>query len=232
MKRIRIIGLALVAVLALSAVVASAASAALPEFVASKFPVKFTLTSGAGLLETVGGRQVKCTSDSGSGEILNAKETKNTVVKFKGCTAKGPFGTLECQSGSTKGEIVTKKVKGLLVYDNKAEKKAAILGEGEETGAFFAEFTCTGVLVEEKMKVKGNALGLITPVNTKSTLLKISATMSKGKPTDLAYETDAGVKGTAKTETKGEGSEAFGYEESGLEGTEDLIPAESIEVKA
>ena len=57
MHRLRTTGLALMAVIALSALAAASASAALPEFVptAGKFPVKFTDTSGAGTLETVKG---------------------------------------------------------------------------------------------------------------------------------------------------------------------------------
>jgi len=240
MKRIKIMGLAIVAVFALSAGLASVASAALPEFSpeGGSFPVAFTVTSGPGTLATVGGREVHCTSDQGSGEISSAKVVKNVITRFLGCTASGPFGTkLSCKSSKAteEGEIETLKVIGNLVYDTtktqkeKGEKgKAALVGEPQE-GGLYTKFECGGL---QTIEVKGTSLGLITPVNTKTKLLTVEAKLSSGKPVDSEWEMTNGALLTVKTETKGSGFENFGFEESGLEGKEDLLPTVNVEVKA
>jgi hypothetical protein len=174
MKRMRIIGLALVAVFALTAVMASAASAELPEFQQKGKPLtknlKFTSKSGVSILKTAAG-SIECASDTNNGEIDTKveKDSKHVtvIVKFKKC--KSALG--ECKSGTTKGEIVTNKLVGWLFYINPVTKEVGIWFKAL-TGNRFAVFTCgtTKIEVESVEKVEsGSCLaGRATPVNTES----------------------------------------------------------------
>lgn len=238
MRRFRIIGLALVAVFAMSAVAVSSASAALPEFVPAngKFPVPAKFTSGAGTLETEKGHTVKCKADSGAGEIASAKLIDAIIIKFTGCTTSVPIlGTVECKTaGAGAGVIETNKLSAKPVYDNETKTAVALLVANEKEGAagLYAEFKCENSLIKETIKVKGSTLILITPLNTATKLFKTSAKQTKGKPEDSSYWNEANEFVTDKTETKGEGTEAFGYEPSGAEGTGDLLTETEVTLKA
>ena len=73
MNRLKLIGSALVVVVALSAIAVSGASAALPEF-SSTFPNTFKSKGGAATFEQKGGlAPVSATSSEGKGEITSAK---------------------------------------------------------------------------------------------------------------------------------------------------------------
>jgi hypothetical protein len=234
MRRIRIIGLALVAVFALAAVAAATASAAAPEFVPAngKFPVSVKFTSGAGTLEAEGGHTVSCKHDSGAGTIENAKTIAKAVIKFTGCTT-NIIGEDECKTaGKAKGEIVTNTLAAKLVFDNKEKTSVALLAANEKGPAeLYAEFECLGL---ETIKVKGSVLLLVTTLNTSTNLIKTSAKQTGGKPEDTSYWNEAGTELlTDKMETKGEGFLAFGYVESGISGTGDILPeGTNVEVKS
>ncbi len=108
MKYLKIMGLALVAALALSVV--ASASAAEPELVkkggGAVVKKKFK-GEGKGttfVLETVAGHKITCTSLSAEGEIVSATEATQTVT-FKGCTAEG---ITAYTSGSPEGDILVK----------------------------------------------------------------------------------------------------------------------------
>jgi len=104
MQRTRILGLALVATMAIAAVAAASALAAAPEFK----PASGTLTvkSGTGKLEVKGATfGITCKSDKGSGSITGAK-TSTFTVDFEGCTTLG--GLVKCNSkGDAAGIILT-----------------------------------------------------------------------------------------------------------------------------
>ena len=215
--RIRMIGLALVAVFAMAAIVASAASAALPEQVPAAG--KFTGTSGASTFETKSGEKVKCSSDAIAGEITGAKTSKSTIT-FKGCEA---FG-LKCNSsGAGSGEIVL-NVTGELVYIMKSTKEVGLLN------TLSAELTikCSAF---QTLKVKGSTLCPITPVNTKATKYKVVCKETKGVQEPVNYEPGSELIKAPITETKGEGLKSFAFEQSGLTGTDELTLPEG-EIKA
>jgi hypothetical protein len=222
MERIRVIGLALVAAFAFSAIGAAAAQAELPEYsVPGAFPKEFlSAVTGEGKLVTVGGREIKCANGgAGEGKIVNAKEANKTVVRFKGCTAKGPFGEkVPCKStGAATEEIVTKLLDSLLVYLKLLEKPVGVVLLPEESGGLFAEFKCEAGLVKETIKVKGTTIGEVdSALNTKAKEQKLEFEQSGGKQKWLKYfEGDTEVTPEVNL-TKGEGSEAFGYEESAV----------------
>jgi len=215
--RIRMIGLALVAMFAMSAIVASAASAALPEQVPATG--KFTGTSGASTFETLKEEKVKCTSDAITGEITGAKSSKATIT-FKGCEGLG----LKCNSeGAGSGEIVL-KVTGELVYIMKSTKEVGLINTLEKE----LTIKCTAF---QTLKVKGSTLCPITPVNTKTTKYKVVCKMTKGMQEPANYEPGSELIIAPFTETKGEGLKKFAFEQSGLTGTDELTLPEG-EIKA
>src|ERR1700691_6445797 len=102
----------LVAVLAFSAIVASAASAAKPEF-KPEGAHKFTSKNGAATLEVVDGEKVTCTGGTGTGETSGKKALKKVTLSLTGCSTK--VGGLKVSCG-TSGTITTKELEGQLEY--------------------------------------------------------------------------------------------------------------------
>jgi len=170
MRRIRIVGLCLVAIFAVSALVASAASAALPEngifntktkkveplTAEQKIPFKSTGTES----KLEGGVVIECEKDSSKGTLLGPKGTVKLKVEYHGCTA--PSITSSCQKAPTKpGVITTELLKGELKYAS--EKSGGPLHVVNrlvpESKPQFAKFTCgpkkeltvivTGVILTE-----------------------------------------------------------------------------------
>ena len=170
MKRIRIVGLALVAVFAMS-VVASTASAAGPVFytkaeLGSVAPthVKFTATIGAAFLEGQKSKsKISCEDTAGSGagavgETVSAKVAENNVTTFTKCKT----GELPCTSaGSPEGTIVTKTLKAFL-GDVALGKTAGerLYSQSEGRGGKLAEFECGAGIV--KVVVTGSVIGSLS----------------------------------------------------------------------
>jgi hypothetical protein len=170
MKRIRITGLCLVAIFAMS-VVASSASAA-PVFytkaelgATAPTHVKFTATIGAAFLESQESKsKVSCKDEVGTGagatgETVSAKVTENNVTKFTGCES----ASLKCSSaGQAEGVIVTNALKGWL-GDVVAGKTAGVRlysqSEGRGTGKL-ASFECGGGVA--KVVVTGSVIGSLS----------------------------------------------------------------------
>ncbi|HEX5851723.1 MAG TPA: hypothetical protein VFY36_01400 [Solirubrobacteraceae bacterium] len=173
--RFKLIGLALVAAVALSAVVVASASAALPEIVkpgtATELTKKTIKTKGgASTLETASGTTVTCTGNTAVGRGQGTKQVTKTVVKFTGCKSSG----FACQSaGAAANEIVTKEVEGEIGYifpeankqvglDLWPSSRTAMEKTLHEFNAIFVKFTCAGFLNDE---VRGSVIARMTPVN-------------------------------------------------------------------
>jgi hypothetical protein len=216
--RIRLAGLVVVAVLAMSAIGASAALAALPE--QTPTTGKFTGTGGKSTFETKAGSVVECKEAKVEGETTGAKTSKSTIA-FKGCTA---FG-LSCNSaGAAAGEIVL-KVTGLLVYLPKKEGVGLINTLSEEL-----TIKCTAF---QTLKVKGSTLCPITPTNKKTKEYKVICTQVKGVQQPTKYINEKGEEVEAPTtKTEGKGLKTFPFEQSALEGTNVLTFATEGEIKA
>jgi hypothetical protein len=154
MKRIKMMGLCLVAVFAMSAVASSAASAVTyeqPVFYGKAAigstvgPVKFTGTLGEASLETFSKSVVKCTAGTATGEVTGPTTTKNNITNFTGCTLSG----FACESGATVGEIKTEVLKGTLGQVATSGKIGIRLfneaeGAGKHPGHHVAKFSCSG----------------------------------------------------------------------------------------
>jgi hypothetical protein len=233
-RKIGSTALSLVAVLLLGGIATASASAATFEAKPS-FPVKFTATGGAGLLQTAKGRTVSCKESTGSGEVASATAVSGVAVTFKGCFAEG-LAVLKCTGTGNvagSGEITTKPIKGEPVDIDKAHTKAGILLSPE--GELFAEFKCEfSTLVVETVKVKGSVIGKVkdTDVNKFTKELHLELIEVKGTPMPNQVE-EAGEKHVLLT--KGEGTEPFEFEESGIQesvpGTTTTTALEGKEIK-
>jgi hypothetical protein len=227
MKHLKLIGLVLTAVFAVTAFSATAASATLPEItfegkeVAVGTPIKSK--SGKSTLETKSGEKVSCTADTNSGEVTGVKTSKTTVT-FTGCSA---FGILKCSTtGAKSGEIILKSnVK--VVYISKSAKEVGLAFELEKE----VVIECTS---SEKLHVRGGNIGKLTPVNSPTSKPTLTFAQTKGVQSPTEYENESGGKVKLITETSGEGLKKFAFEQSGLSSTDELefgSPAKTVEVK-
>jgi hypothetical protein len=98
-RNAKILGLAIVAALALTAVMASAASAA--NFTAASYPVKISGTQSESHKFTVGGGTVTCTTATFAGEATAASATQTIVPSYSNCTAFGFVGATVTGFSST-----------------------------------------------------------------------------------------------------------------------------------
>jgi hypothetical protein len=212
MKHIKTLGMALVAAFTVAAVAAAVASAVLPEF-EGPFPKSFHSLGGEGVIETTGGNEPKCTSSHINGEITGPKHDLAKIT-YLGCTTANPFGgRVNCNtSGQGTGVILTEKILGLLGYIKKAAPvEVGILLEPASTELFFAEFVCGGLPV----KIKGNIVGKLTPVNVSTTKFPLEFKQTKGKPNP------AGLEG--QTDLLAASFNGGSFEDMGIEQTYELI---------
>ena len=205
----RSIGLLVVA-LSLCAVAATAASAALPEFLDNVAGNTYTVKSGKGSLKA-GAFTIEAKTDTGSGEVTGAK-TITATVNFESATLLG----LAANSLGDAAKTILVKATGTLCYISKAEKTVGVL------------FTITPVHIEvpsvgELVEVSGTALGDVEKVNSLSTsnVVTLNEKTSKQK-----------CEGGEKVELKAE-KEHNKKPEAGLETTtEELTFTKDIEVDA
>jgi hypothetical protein len=156
-------GLALLMVaFALSAVAATTASAALPEFTGS-FPNSFHYTGGAISFTTVGSvTTFRCTRTQGEGSLTSAKGG-SIQLRFIGCEDGGTFWTTE---GAERGEIKTGTLPIELGYI-KREPKQVGLEINHGAGTAFANWTVGGP--GHKGGIRGPVIAQLAAINTKTT---------------------------------------------------------------
>jgi hypothetical protein len=225
MKRIRIVWLCLVASFAMSAITASNASAAKPEYItkSGKFPVNFTSASGAATLETLGGTKLTCSSDTDTGTLTGAKTLAKVIVKFKGC--KESVFDAECKTkGAAAGEIVTNELSGEIGYIKKATPTEVGLMLAPTTAPLFVEYNCLGGLVEIKLRnlIESKAL----PLNKKQATGELIYTQKAGMQTLNKLE---GQTGESLVEISIGGG---AFEGMGIETTDKITFAEEVELSA
>jgi hypothetical protein len=182
MRQMKILGAVFFAVVALTAIASATASAAAPEFNPGAAGTKFTGTSGAGTLSTAAKGIIECTADTVSGELTGAtKKQATATISFTGCKA---FGFIGAKSlGDAEGTILV-KANLELCYINKANKEVGVLTEPSEP----VHVEVAGKL----LKITGDAVGAITPVNL------------KGKKFSIVYKQKGGVQEPAGCEGKTE----------------------------
>jgi hypothetical protein len=229
-QRFKVLGLALMTVFALSAIVSAAASAELPVILNNKKEVagavKFTGNNTTKTeLVKLNGLKVECSGNTDEGEFEAKKPLGLFHIKFTGC--KGLVNLVTCTGlGDTSGTIL---VLGTfhIVYDK--------LGTGEALGAavlFLLEevhFSCSLTLV----RVKGEVLCLISPINKLAKKAKVTCEQSGGDPKEVVYWNAAGSEvnikeGLLASENMG----AFEMSAEGGSGEIETTSAEEVEIMA
>ncbi len=211
MKHFKLLGVALMAVFVLTAIAATTASAAevtkiLPELKSITVKSK----SGVGTLLTVGGSEVICQKDKGTGEFTTPN-LGTFQVEFGECKAKAPIvKTAPCTGEGDKKEVIL--LSGTVHY-----VLALLMTKGTETTLVAAlaflfkelHFTCEALGVKELIQVKGCAAANAEPTEkltnkTKDTFKEFSTGESSileilleeaKKETPCLTETNVGGKG-------------------------------------
>lgn len=252
MKRMRLMGLSLVAVFAMAAM-ATASASATPEFGVCKAQAggkflnsscskastpgkeKFELTpvvknkftskikGTLATLETVGGTKITCTGETSGGEIKNSTEVGKVIAKFTGCKTSG----LACSSpGAGAEEIVTSPLGGVLGTEKVGTTPPynnKLAEELHSEAGNVAEFSCAGLPVV----VKGSVLH---PVTTNK---QVITTVEKFKATKGEQKPDKFAGGPADEHTLESNTNGGPFEEAGqtIEATvtfEEALEANSI----
>lgn len=164
------IAVCLAAIFAIAAVATAVASAEAPSF---SFPAEggakpgFTSVSGEMVLTLKNGIAVKCTSDTDSGEVVpDSDKVEDVSIVFEGCTAKIMNKIFKCTTiGFGEGVIKTDRLDGNLGYITKIPLVVGLVLKAEEEGGLFTEFTCTFGVIKEKVKVRGETIETISPLN-------------------------------------------------------------------
>jgi hypothetical protein len=226
MKLARLLSVAFIAVFALSAVVASSASA-IPKF---KLPITnrgFTILSGLSILRNIANVVVDCEKDSGAGTILNDDEV-DLRVHFLNCQAftngKGPC-TVKNPEG-TNGLILTTLLLGQLGLLHEPNGAAGLLLKPKSGVVFttFAPIEKSAVCEEEiESAVEGSVAGEFEPTGKLQTLgtVKLLANAS-GKQKITLILTLAGIVKPKLT--------SFGVIESSEEAIDVIHFEEAVEI--
>lgn len=171
MRKLKVLGAAIIAVVALSALAAATASAALPEFLPGNAGEKFTGKSGPGTLEVPPELPIVCKADTVTGENTGtSKKTGLALVSFTGCTALGFIGAHSL--GDPEGTILV-HVELELCYINKAAKEVGVISE-----VLPVHIEVAGKL----LVVTGAQVAKITPLNKSTKEFKLEYKQKEGKP--------------------------------------------------
>ncbi|HST33082.1 MAG TPA: hypothetical protein VLJ80_06125 [Solirubrobacteraceae bacterium] len=180
MKRVGLTGMAAMWAVAATAVAASPAVAALPEF--SNTGITFSGTAGAGTLETKSGTKVTCTAGKSTGTITGVKTVSKIVITETGCKSSG----FACQTPkAASGELVTTELTGTL-GDINASKKEVGVKLAPTAGGKFIEFECVGGII--KVQVTGSGICPVTPINTETTKFNFTCKQVKGVQAVTRFE--------------------------------------------
>lgn len=216
MKRMRIMGLALLAVFAIS--VAASSAVAAPVFYTKTAigstggNVQFTGTVGAAFLEPKSGSKITCKAGTAAGEVNGATTTINNNTTFTGCEASG----FPCKSsGEAEGTIKTLNLAGSLGGLTTTTPGIRLFNQAEGKGGKLAEFTCAGGAIS--VLVKGSVIGSlsgaagVTVAEGKfATSNKLSFAEAKGIQKYTKF-----IEGEVGTEQLQSNTNGAGYEPSG-----------------
>ncbi|HTA96531.1 MAG TPA: hypothetical protein VK730_02680 [Solirubrobacteraceae bacterium] len=168
------------AILAL-AVGVSAASAALPEYKATSFPIAFTFKNASGVEPTLASyvevgkvRNIVCKASSGKGELASFSGTvyQKMLFTYTGCREQGVTPEKKCtSSGHSAGEVLTSTLEGTIGYaEGRSAKEVGL--ELKLASGKLSEFKCEGTA--EKVTVDGCTIGEMGPLNTSGTTETLS----------------------------------------------------------
>lgn len=175
----------------------------------------FTLSGGAGTLETVGETRIVCKTESGTGEYSGTKEIANEVLELAGCEYEGSKCTT---AGAATGEIVTSALRGELGWKNKKTGAVALDLLPEEEEAPIAEAKCGSAPVV----VQGSVIVPLTK-DTMQTADTLQYEEAKGKQQPERFEGEP--KDVLEASIAGEA-----FEQAGLTVTSTQTNEEEVEV--
>jgi hypothetical protein len=232
MLRARITCLAVSAAFVVLPAGGAAAVPAKPRF---EFPaVKKHITSdgGASVLETVGGTKVTCKAESDEGVILSngTNVVREAIVTFTGCES----GGFKCKSpDGGPGEILTNPLKGQLGYLEAVESGKVGVDLAAETGELLGEVDCAGGLA--KVKVRGDLVGEIGPLNVARKEFSLSFAQASGKQEwakiflEEPFESGKYIEVASVPEVSIDG---FAFKDAGLESTDQIATEEEVKIVA
>lgn len=178
MKRIRLLGLALIAVFALGAFASASAFAENPEILpvpSAGSPANFTSVAGEAKLVTSGGSEITCTKATNKG-LFTSQDLGTVDITFEGC--KFP-GIGKCTSpGQAGGVILTEGDLHLVdVLVAGTLDLGVVITPHEDGNSKPLTFTCGGIATVEVtgavIGVVDNSAGALLKENTKFKELKV-----------------------------------------------------------
>jgi hypothetical protein len=204
MHRLKMFGLALMAVFASAAVVQATANAAtmtLPEFTTRS---SWTSVSGPGKLSTSAGDEIACTLDTDEGTMEASKKLGTFIIDFTGCTSNSPIAGVKCSSTGDAEETILTKGSWHLVL-------STISGADKHLIWFLVEPLVVKCSIFE-FKISGNVLGSISPSNALTKIYQLGVNVPRAKQQEFTtFENDNGEQVKASLVSNGEAA----YEESG-----------------
>jgi len=194
MKHINVVlGLAVMAVLALSAFAVSSASAAAPELFRAGKPGSIVLgeikgsSKGNTVLETANKTTVTCTSAKAKGgKAVTTKETSGTKFLFTGCVESALKGKCNTK-GLGAGEIETSETIGLIGFKpgstTEVDLELRPKGTTSELKISFVLFECVGGFA--KIEAKGAVIGMLGVGELNKSTKSLSTVFAKGEKAGL-----------------------------------------------
>ena len=184
---------------------------------------KFTGTTAALTLQTVGGAKVACTAGHSAGEYTGAK-TESVSMTLTGCktAGKGAGKGVSCQSSaSAAGEIDSSPLAGELEFIDESEPAKPVVGWDLKPAASgsLASFECAGATAS----VTGSVIAPVAAVDKMTTALKLRFKATAGVQDPEGFE--GGPKDTLTFTASG------AAEQAGLTATDAVVDEEALEVK-
>jgi len=235
MKHLKVIGLAALACLALTAAVGANVASASEPTASGTVPQGFTGTGGTGTLSvTASSLIIHCTSSTSSGELSSSTTIQNAIVTFHGCTNSLSGG--ECHSeGQPSGTIKTNALHGTLVYLEAGSSTTGVLLK-PASGETFATIDCPSIFGNTHMSVTGQVVAHLTPVNTEATTFTLTFSQaSAGHPIPAAYLNPSGCASVSTTEalkTDSSGLVNFSKSPSAIVGTHTIHFSKAVKINS
>jgi hypothetical protein len=175
MSKIKMIGLALVAAMAVSAITVASAAALLPQpqFKGTKIPDTFTSENVlpneptlASFITSLGTeKNISCEMSKDNGEVATPDSVNKITVHYTGCKEVGTTSKCGNNPGAASGLILTKELHGLIGYVNLPGNNVGV--ELLPNTQPFVKFECEGEA--KAVTVEGCTIGEATPLNVSST---------------------------------------------------------------
>jgi hypothetical protein len=143
----------------------------------------FATTSGGTVLQTTGGKFVKCTASHGSGEYTGEKTATLSTVTFTGCT--NPLTKAACSSsGAGSGEVVASSVPATLGFiSDDFSHEEPVIAVGWDLAPSVAA-TCGS----ESVTVNGSVIGKVETINKMTPAYVTNFTQTGGKQKPESFE--------------------------------------------